>query len=87
VTNMFHCVAICGITEVEVMSMSQGKRARGWALLSFEAWMRLVDRELLMKCGMDSRDLADCSYLEWYEDGDSPKAAASKALRMNGGGL
>lgn len=52
---------------------------------SFAEWMRAVDAALVAKCGMDSRDLADCSYFDWYEDGMSAKAAANKAVRENGG--
>lgn len=48
---------------------------------TFDSWMAKVDahvgRRLL---GLSYRDLPDCSYREWYEDGVSPSEAARMAI-------
>lgn len=50
---------------------------------SFKEWMKAVDRELIKTCGIDSRDLADCDYPGWYEDGIDPEEAAEMVLERN----
>lgn len=35
--------------------------------LSFEAYMRGVDKVLVMICGLDHQDLADCAWYDSYE--------------------
>lgn len=53
---------------------------------TFKEWMAAVDAALLAKCGLDHRDLADCAYYDMYEDGVTPKGAANRAIKENGGG-
>jgi hypothetical protein len=48
---------------------------------TFEVWMAAVDAVLIRLCGLDSRDLPDACYHDWYEDGRSPLSAARKAIR------
>ena len=48
---------------------------------TFTSWMAEVDAALEAKCMMDSRDLADCPYHDWYDDGVRPRAAATRAIR------
>ena len=48
--------------------------------LTFERWMERVN-EILAQDGLDYRDLPDCPYHQWYEDGMRPATAATKALR------
>lgn len=52
--------------------------------VSFEEWKRQLDALLRAKYGLESSDLADCAYRDWYERGVSAKSAARKALRENG---
>ena len=52
--------------------------------LSFNEWMRLVDRIIMGKVGVGANDLPDCNYLDWGEDGKTPSAAANKAIKMAG---
>ena len=52
----------------------------------FDSWMCSVDRYIARACcGLDSRDLPDCCYADWYEDGVKPQAAARRAIRSAGG--
>ena len=56
--------------------------------VTFDAWMTAVDNEIAKRaCGVTSGDLPDCGYADWYEDGVSPKSAASKAIRSANGEL
>jgi hypothetical protein len=48
---------------------------------SFESWMTKVKAEIKRISGMDSDDLPDVPYNDWYEDGVSPSRAASKAIK------
>lgn len=48
---------------------------------AFEKWMAKVDAMLAKKCGLDSRDLPDWNYLDAFEDGFPPGAAAKAALK------
>jgi hypothetical protein len=48
-------------------------------LLTFEAWMDLVDEICQTKYGVSVYDLADCPYRDWYEDDVTPKSAAARA--------
>ena len=43
--------------------------------------MEQVDNALSQGIGLSSSDLPDCNYMEWYEDGVSPKQAAKRALK------
>ena len=53
--------------------------------LSFEEWRRAVDRAVGQRVGLSLDDLPDVPTYDWYEDGVSPKSAASRAIRSAGG--
>jgi len=48
---------------------------------TFEAWMILVNDAIWAKAGCFADDLPDVCYRDWYDDGMSPKAAASRAIK------
>lgn len=48
---------------------------------TFEQWMDLVNQNVESKLGLSTADLPDCCYRDRYEDGASPKQAASRAIR------
>lgn len=48
---------------------------------SFEAWMAAVDAAVWAKADASAYDLPDVPYADWYADGMSPKAAATKAIK------
>lgn len=50
---------------------------------TFKEWMNEVDKILEAKTGFGSIDLADTNYSEMYEEGKTPKGAATKALKFN----
>ncbi len=52
--------------------------------ISFEAWMRAVDKEIDGLCGMSSADLPDVCYQDWYDDEVTPKQAAKRAMKNAG---
>lgn len=47
----------------------------------FAVWMAKVDAFISKKFGVDSSDLPDWNYLDAFEDGMSPSAAAKAAIR------
>lgn len=49
--------------------------------LPFDAWMGAVDMAVQAKAGLSVYDLGDCSFMDWYEHGVTPKSAASRAIR------
>jgi hypothetical protein len=49
---------------------------------TFETWMKGVDIACNYLCGVSIHDLPDCSFLDWYEDGDTPREAARRAIRL-----
>ncbi len=49
--------------------------------MTFQRWMAAVDRIIAAKCGFTSADLPDVCYADWFDDGVSPKSAASRAMR------
>jgi len=51
------------------------------ARLSFEQWKKLVDENIVTRCGMTSDDLDDWCYVDDYEDGMSPSRSAARAIR------
>jgi hypothetical protein len=53
-------------------------------MAKFEAWLKRVDAALEKRVGLSSRDLADCSYYDWFEDGISPSQAARLVLQGEG---
>ncbi len=49
---------------------------------TFEQWMKKVDEIIANKLGgLTSSDLADVCYIVWFEDGVTPKGAASRAIK------
>ena len=52
--------------------------------MSFEIWMKAVDKELLNECGLDSNDLPDIFYHGMFEDKTTPSEAAQEALENAG---
>ena len=55
--------------------------------LSFEEWMKQVDRVFGIATGMSTADVEDFPYRDWYEDGIRPARAANdviKSLRYAG---
>lgn len=53
---------------------------------SFAQWMVDVDRYLLKRLFLDSRDLPDVAYRDMFDDGMSPFDAAKAAIDDAGGG-
>lgn len=49
--------------------------------LTFEQWLKEVDRYVVALCGLGADDLPDWGYRNAYDDGVSPIAAARKAYR------
>ena len=49
--------------------------------MSFEQWKKAADEICWQKYGCSLDDLADCCYMDWYEDGVSPKVAVSRAIK------
>lgn len=47
----------------------------------FDDWMERVDYFLKALCGLCHRDLPDVCYRDWFDDGLSPKNAASRAWK------
>lgn len=48
---------------------------------TFEVWFAEVNKKLRAATGLDARDLPDCPYYDWYDDGVTPANAAKRALR------
>lgn len=51
---------------------------------TIESWLQAIDAILLDRIGLTHMDLPDCCYADWYEDGVTPKGAASKAIKNAG---
>ena len=49
--------------------------------MTFEQWMQKVNTAISNKIGLTSDDLPDCCYRDWFDDGISPKSAATMALK------
>ncbi len=49
--------------------------------MSFKDWMDKVDETLTDICGMNSKDLPDCSYADWFADGFTPSRAVKLAIQ------
>lgn len=56
-----------------------------WAAVPFDQWMTAVDDALVRFLGLSSADLPDCPYALWHESGESPRRAATKAVRLANG--
>jgi hypothetical protein len=53
--------------------------------MSFEVWMRMVDQKIADLCeGLESDDLEDQTYRDWYDDGVYYIDAALWALENSG---
>lgn len=48
---------------------------------TFEEWMKEVDTILMRTCYLSSADLPDCCYRDWYDQGVTPRSAASRAKK------
>jgi hypothetical protein len=48
---------------------------------SFDMWFRAVDAIVLAKAGVSVNDLPDCCFIDWFDDGMKPAAAAARALK------
>lgn len=49
--------------------------------LTFEEWMREIDRLCSVRTGCGVGDLPDCPFSEWFAAKMTPKAAIAKAVR------
>lgn len=47
---------------------------------TFDQWMSEVNEQLLRMMEVDYRDLPDCPYHDWFDDGWSPDGAAEEAI-------
>jgi len=53
--------------------------------MNFGVWLAQVDQACWALAGCSYQDLSDNCYGDWYEDGLSPRAAARRAIRNDGG--
>ncbi len=51
------------------------------AKLSFDDWKKSVNNEIVRQMGMEADDLPDYTYRDCYDDGVSPKTAATRAIK------
>lgn len=51
--------------------------------LTFQQWMQQVDRELVSRCGLTHRDLADFKFHDAYADECDPTEVAVEVLQEN----
>ena len=42
----------------------------------FDQWMKAVDKELVRRIGLETADLPDASFYDWFEDEITPAQAA-----------
>lgn len=59
-------------------------RTRKVAKASFDEWMAKVDAVCQRKVGLSIHDLADLPFRDYYDDGMTPSAVVSQALREEG---
>ena len=52
--------------------------------MSYDEWMREVDRAISIIIGLSHDDLADQPWREWYDSGMLPREAARQALEDEG---
>lgn len=50
----------------------------------FEAWMRKVDAHVSARTGLDTSDLPDMCYRDWFDDEYTPQMAAEEVFAENG---
>jgi hypothetical protein len=48
---------------------------------TYDEWMAEVNRIVGEKVGLSTDDLPDCCYRDWYDNGVSARAAASRAIK------
>jgi hypothetical protein len=51
---------------------------------AFKVWMGKVNAKVGQKYGLSVDDLPDCPFMDWFDDGMSPAAAANKAAKNAG---
>lgn len=49
--------------------------------MKFDDWLKAVDAECDKQFGCSYKDLPDCPFRDWYENGVSPKNAAKRAKK------
>ncbi len=52
--------------------------------MTFEQWMKQVDRIVGHISGVSVHDLADANFRDWYDDEMDPQEAANLVLEQNG---
>jgi len=52
--------------------------------MEFNTWMQDVSDCVEEQSGLDVKDLPDCLYHDWFDDGTEPEEAARKALEESG---
>lgn len=52
--------------------------------MTFEQWMKAVDREVEAIIGLSVHDLADADFRSWFEDEMEPEEAAAYLLEAEG---
>jgi len=52
--------------------------------MTFEQWMREVNRIVTHIAGVSVHDLADATFRDWYDDEYTPNEAANEVLEANG---
>lgn len=55
--------------------------------MTFEAWMTVVNRALVDRCGLESDDIPDYCYWDCWNNGMLPHEVAAEALQEAGFGL
>jgi Family of unknown function (DUF5419) len=49
--------------------------------MTFEQWMKEVDKQVSLLVGLSYQDLPDICYRDLYDDGVSTKSAAKQAIK------
>lgn len=52
--------------------------------MSFDEWLKEVDKEVIRLSGVSYQDLADQTWWDWWNDGYGAKEAAREALENEG---
>lgn len=73
--DLYHCALGTGKGQQFVLREESPKPE-----MTFEAWLQLVDRELVGMCGFTHADLPDTSYHDMYDDGCTPTEVAGTVL-------
>lgn len=48
--------------------------------LTFKQWLAKVNEQVRARAGCSIRDLPDCPFRDWYEDGVTPVVAGERAI-------